>query len=86
MSNEIVPILIRLKQALNEHGGEVLSITLNKAGVDALTTECQSFYSCPIKHLCRVCGRAMNMVLGIKVEEGVSDETTRRNYAPNNIE
>jgi len=67
---EIINTLIQLKEVFAEYEGEVLSITLNKKGMDAINTECKRLCSHCCVGICPTCGRITdNMVLGIKIEE-----------------
>lgn len=65
----IIDVLLQLKQVFAEHEGEILSITLNKDGIDALNAECKRFCSHCCVGICPTCGRVLdNMVLGIKID------------------
>lgn len=67
----IINTLLKLKAEFAEHDGEILSITLNKAGNDILASECQRFcsHTC-IGDICPKCGRVLdNMILGIKIKK-----------------
>lgn len=65
---EIIDLLLQLKKVLAEREGEILSITLNKKGIDALNVELQIFHSHCCVGVCPTCNRVTsNMVLGIRV-------------------
>lgn len=60
--------LLQLRQAFDEHEGEVLQITLSKKAADALNAECISFCKHACIGICPACGRKTdNEVLGIKI-------------------
>lgn len=66
---EIIIALLRLKEIFLKHEGEILSITLNKKGVDALNNECRKLCGHIPVGVCPFCGRVNinNEVLGIKI-------------------
>ena len=67
---EITDLLLKLKIAFAEHEGEILKVTLNKKGVEALNNEVKRFCSHYCVGVCPACGRITdNMILGIKIIE-----------------
>ena len=67
---EIIDKLNQLRGAFAQHEGEILSITLNEKGVDALNVECQDCCSICRVVTCPACGRVTDkQILGIKIVE-----------------
>ncbi len=67
---DITNALLRLKESLAIQDGEILSITLNKAGKDAINAECLKFCSHLPIGTCPTCGR-VNVnpeILGIQIK------------------
>ena len=76
-NTEIINLLLKLKTAFAENEGEILEITLNEKGVEALNAECQRFCSHCCIGICPACGRVTDsMVLGIKIKEVPSPAPT----------
>ena len=65
---DIINTLLELKTTLGVHDGEILSMTLNKAGKDAIRAEVLKLTSRTPIHVCSACGRATGEeILGIKI-------------------
>ena len=66
---KILEILMQLKEALSINKGEILSMTLDKAGKDAINDECRKLCGHLSTGVCPTCGRVNinNEILGIKI-------------------
>ena len=80
---EIIDKLNQLRGAFAQHEGEILSITLNKKGADALNVECQDCCSICCVVTCPTCGGITDkQVLGIRIVESMLANRRARLNSP----